>query len=150
MFEEVNKEILTKVFDYLKQLPEGTETTTFEVAQTVLGTSLDEMEFLFELDYKVRSSAYRYRLILDSSQYDDLVTGLPFHIGYIVKKKVVTYNRKNKKNLYKKEVITQMVEGIIGEEPNEEASSEEKEKYQKTKTQLSGRALEYLMFKDDE
>lgn len=49
-----------------------------------------------------------------------------------------------------KDVISQMVEGIIGSEPDKNATPEEIEKYKQAKANLSGRALEYYMFMDDD
>ena len=49
----------------------------------------------------------------------------------------------------KKDVITQMVDAIAGEERTD-LSPEEKAKQADVRKRLSGRAMEYLMFMDDD
>lgn len=44
-------------------------------------------EDFFEIDAKVHKLAKREGLILDDSKYADAVTGLPFHIPFVVRRK---------------------------------------------------------------
>ncbi len=83
----VKREDLAQVLSYIKSLPEGTEVTTFEIAKELLDKKWEDMDYLFELDYKVRSSAWRKGLVLDSTKYDDMETGLPYHVGYVIRKR---------------------------------------------------------------
>lgn len=145
MESKVTAPMISKIFEYLTSLPGGTEVTTYEVAERVLGREYCEMHFLFDLDYEIRKRAKKYKLILDSSKYDGLITGLPYNIGYIIKKQLICNKRVNKKDM-----VTQMVEGIIGEEPDKNATPKDVEKYENAKKRLSGRALEYLMFSDED
>ena len=41
----------------------------------------------FEIDVMVHKQAKKRGLILDDSKYDDMVTGLPFHIPFVVRRK---------------------------------------------------------------
>lgn len=51
----------------------------------------------------------------------------------------------NEPNKDKRDIVTQMVDGIVGKE-SENPTEKEKE----LRKRLSGRALEYLMFLDDD
>ena len=93
------KEIADKILAYLSALPDGTESCTSdaflqidsknsftEAGFAINGEVIDNCD-LFEIDYAVRKNANKYGIILDSSNYDGMVIGLPYNIGYIVKRR---------------------------------------------------------------
>ena len=49
----------------------------------------------------------------------------------------------------KRDLVTQMVDGIV-KRPEDAKTPAEKERIEEQRKRLSGRALEYLMFLDDE
>ena len=50
----------------------------------------------------------------------------------------------------KRDIVTQLVDGIIGKEKDLPKTTGEKAQHEETRQRLSGRAWEYLMFMDDE
>lgn len=91
-------EIANKILVYLENISTGTEICTREVFLCVYGQDffnnscaingepIEDFD-LIEVDYLVRKIAYRHKLILDSSHYDNMVTGLPHNIPYIIKRR---------------------------------------------------------------
>ena len=91
------EEISLEILDYLATVEEGTELTTWEAADAVYGKifnngvyvikgeEIDEVE-LMEIDYAIRRNARKKGLKLDSSKYDGMVIGLPYNIGYAIKR----------------------------------------------------------------
>lgn len=83
----------------LKELPEGTETSTSQVVEMIYGKmDFTEREYdyvavafsfeeYFELDAQVRRQAKKAGLFLDGSPWEGTVMGLPFHYPYLVKRK---------------------------------------------------------------
>ncbi len=83
----------------LKELPEGTETSTSQVVEMIYGKmDFTEREYdygavafsfeeYFEVDSQVRKQAKKAGLFLDGSPREDTVMGLPFHCPYLVKRK---------------------------------------------------------------
>ena len=92
-------EVAENILRYLATLPEGTETYTFQAFIDVYGEEsiLDwdvvingeqyDRFVLFSIDREIRDRAKKHGLKLDSSMYDDMVTGLPYNIGYFIKKR---------------------------------------------------------------
>ena len=92
-------DIVLKVIDYFTTLNEDTEISTGEALKIVLGFDQDEtgeylvggkqveFEEMFKLDLEIRKEARKAGMIIDDSLYADMVTGLPFHIPYLVKTK---------------------------------------------------------------
>lgn len=92
-------EVAEKILQYYETLPVGTETYTFQAFSEVYGEEsiLDwnvvingeqyDRFVLFSIDREIRDRAKKHGLILDSSMYDDMVTGLPYNIGYLIKKR---------------------------------------------------------------
>ncbi len=84
------KEISNKIVDYLISLPEGTELSTSEAYKLVYNREYYDLElefsfeFVFELNSMVLKMAKQKGLILDDSKYNDMETGLPFNIPYVV------------------------------------------------------------------
>ena len=94
---KTKNEIVEKLIAHIVSLPNGIVTTTFETVIAVYGKEsysngdftlegevIDNIEMI-EIDYAVRTNARKFGVKLDSSQYDGTVTGLPFHIGFIVR-----------------------------------------------------------------
>lgn len=85
------KELSDTIVDYLLSLPEGTELSTSEAYKTVYHREYYDLElefsfeFAFELNAMVIKTAKRKGLILDDSKYNDMETGLPFNIPYVVR-----------------------------------------------------------------
>ena len=91
------EEISLEILDYLATVEEGTELTTWEAADAVygkifnngvyaiMGEEIDQVE-LMEIDYAIRKNAREKGLKLDSSKYDGMVIGLPYNIGYVIKR----------------------------------------------------------------
>ena len=82
----------------LKELPEGTETSTSQVVEMLYGKmEFTEREYdygavafsfeeYFEVDSQVRQQAKKAGLLLDDSPWAGMELGLPFHYPYIVRK----------------------------------------------------------------
>ena len=92
-------DVVLKVIEYFTTLDEDTEISTSEALKIVLGFDQDEtgeylvggeqveFEEMFKLDLEIRKAARKAGMIIDDSLYADMVTGLPFHIPYLVKKR---------------------------------------------------------------
>lgn len=92
-------DIIPKVIEYFASVDEDIEISTSEALKIVFGFSQDafgeyliggeriEFEEMFKLDLEIRKAARKAGMIIDDSLYADMVTGLPFHIPYIVKQK---------------------------------------------------------------
>lgn len=93
--EQKKKQLIYDAVDYLQSLSNGTETTVYEAIKAVRPEAfkrsdvwfdndlpLEEMELFMITVYIERLAGLR-GLVLDSSKYDDMVTGLPFHIPFI-------------------------------------------------------------------
>ena len=90
-------EIVKKVVKYFSTFTQATEITTGEAIEKVLGFTQDQngeylihgsiIDFhdMFQIDYNVRKEAVKAGIGIDDRKYEDMVTGLPFHIPYIVK-----------------------------------------------------------------
>jgi hypothetical protein len=99
---KVNKtkvEIVERLLSYIESLPNGKETTTFKSIIYVYGKDcyskgaftideaiIDTIE-LMDIDHLVRTNSKKHGIILDSSKYEGMAIGLPFHIGFVVKRK---------------------------------------------------------------
>ena len=83
----------------LKELPEGTETSTSQVVEMIYGKmDFTEREYdygavafsfeeYFEVDAQVRKQAKKAGLLLDDTPWAGMELGLPFHFPYLVKRK---------------------------------------------------------------
>lgn len=97
--KKMKNEAICKVVDYFSSLSEDIEISTSEALKRVYGFAQDEtgeylvggehieFEDMFKLDVEIRKEARKAGMIIDDSLYADMVTGLPFHIPYIVKHK---------------------------------------------------------------
>lgn len=91
--------IVSEIVDVLLNLPEGTELATSDVIKQLysheyltcgdyeIHGEIYSFEDFFEIDAKVHKLAKKRGLILDDSKYDGMVTGLPFHIPFVVQRK---------------------------------------------------------------
>ena len=94
-----HQSVVDAIVAKLKELPEGTETSTSQVVEMLYGKmyftecEYDYGEFAFsfdeyfEVDAQVRRQAKKAGLFLDGSPWEDTVMGLPFHYPYLVKRK---------------------------------------------------------------
>lgn len=92
-------DIVSEIVDVLLSLPEGTEIATSDVIKQLYGHEyltcgeyeihgkMYGFEDFFKIDAMVHKQAKKRGLILDDSKYDDMVTGLPFHIPFVVRRK---------------------------------------------------------------
>ena len=91
--------IVSEIVEFLMSLPEGTELATSDVIKQLYGheyLTCDDYEIhgesygfydFFEIDARVHRLAKKRGLILDDSKYAGAVTGLPFHIPFVVRRK---------------------------------------------------------------
>lgn len=98
------------IVDYYSSFTEDTEICTSEALKRVCGFEQDssgeykvagelmEFENMFKLDYEVRKAARKAGMVIDDSLYANMVTGLPFHIPYIVKNKGFFFEYENEPN----------------------------------------------------
>jgi len=80
-----NRAVAEDVVKHLKSLPLGAEISTYEVLEALYGKVDFEFEELFDIDMQVHLLAEMEGLYLDYSAYDGMVTGLPFHIPFVIK-----------------------------------------------------------------
>ena len=77
------KDIVTKVADYIESLPEGSRTTTSRVLKKLYGEVIDSFELHFDIFDEIDN---RGNVILDMSEHEDKVEGLPQNLDFIVRK----------------------------------------------------------------
>ena len=78
------EEIIANLLAKLKSLPAGTEISTEALFSSVYpGESLDTRDF-FELDHILKDRSKKVGLFLDSSEYWQMIVGLPFYIPFLV------------------------------------------------------------------
>lgn len=89
--------IVAKIIDYYSLLTEETEISTSEALERVFGFTQDQagdyligghridFQDMFKIDYDLRKETVKAGMGIDDRPYEDMVTGLPFHIPYIVK-----------------------------------------------------------------
>lgn len=77
------KDIVTKVADYIESLPEGSRTTTLRVLKKLYGEVIDSFELHFDIFDEIDN---RGNVILDMSEHEDKVEGLPQNLDFIVRK----------------------------------------------------------------
>ena len=94
-----HQSVVDAIVAKLKELPEGTETSTSQLVEMIYGKmDFTEREYdygavafsfeeYFEVDAQVRRQAKKAGLFLDGSPWEDTVMGLPFHYPYLVKHK---------------------------------------------------------------
>jgi len=94
-----HRAVVDAIVAKLKELPDGTETSTSQVVEMLYGKmKFTENEYdygavafsfeeYFEVDEQVRRQAKKAGLILDGSPWEDTVMGLPFHYPYLVNRK---------------------------------------------------------------
>jgi len=80
-----SRDVAEDVVEHLKSLPLGAEISTYEVLEALYGKVDFEFEELFDIDLQVHILAEMEGLYLDESAYDGMVTGLPFHIPFVIK-----------------------------------------------------------------
>lgn len=84
------EELLNKMIMKAKELPIGTEITTYELlTMAIPQVNTNEID-LMKLDYNFKVSTKKNGLIIDNSIHYDEVIGLPFNIGFKIVK--VKYN----------------------------------------------------------
>ena len=91
--------IVKEIVDYLLTLPEGTEVSTGQVIEKLYGNNYLNSEGydiygkryyfddFFKIDNRVYALAKKRGLILDGSKYEGTVTGLPFDVPYVLRRK---------------------------------------------------------------
>lgn len=94
-----HQSVVDDIVAKLKELPEGTETSTLQVLKMIYGKmDITEREYdygavafnfeeFFEVDSQVRKQAKKAGLFLDGSPWEDTVMGLQFLFPYLVKRK---------------------------------------------------------------
>ena len=94
-----HQSVVDAIVAKLKELPEGTETSTSQVVEMIYGKmDFTEREYdygavafsfeeYFEVDDQVRRQAKKAGLFLDDSPWAGMELGLPFHFPYLVKRK---------------------------------------------------------------
>ncbi len=83
----MDTELICKLIEYLKSLPDGSQTTTMEAATAVIGKTPENM-ILVILDAEIRKEAFRNKLVLESVHKKPLYTGQPFREPYIVQHRI--------------------------------------------------------------
>lgn len=99
--------VIRKMIKYLDAQKSGTEISTFDIFlkacspelidcwtfkigdcifDEVLTPDGEKHDFLFEMHYRFSRAAERHGYELDSSKYDDLVTGLPYNIPIVFRR----------------------------------------------------------------
>ena len=94
------KAIAKAVVAKIKELPDGTITSTSGVVKMIYGHykhnpntkrtydygefALETFEY-FDLDHRIRKLAAKEDIILDNSQWAMIPTGLPFNCSYIIR-----------------------------------------------------------------
>lgn len=71
-----------KLMDELTSFPIGTEFTTSRLAKDIC-----DFDSLMALDEELNSEANKRGYLLDRSAYEECMTGMPFNIGFVLKKK---------------------------------------------------------------
>lgn len=86
MTEDKMSAIVSRLVEELRELPNLTEITTYQLAhQAGFDTdAIDNMDFL-SIDYLLRKAASKAHITIDGSKHDGLVEGLTFNLDYIVK-----------------------------------------------------------------
>ena len=94
-----HQSVVDAIVAKLKEVPEGTETSTSQVVEMIYGkTDFTEREYdygavafsfeeYFEVDDQVRRQAKKAGLFLDDSPWAGMELGLPFHFPHLVKRK---------------------------------------------------------------
>lgn len=80
------KDIVVNAVDYIESLPEGSRTTTYRVLKQLYGEEefFDAFELYFDIFDEIDN---RGNVILDMSEHEDKVEGLPQNLDVIVRKK---------------------------------------------------------------
>lgn len=99
--------IIRRMIKYLDTLRSGTEMSTLDIFMNactpevidnwtfkigdciyddVLMPNGERHPFLFEMNYRFTQAAERHGYKLDSSKYDDLITGLPYNIPIVFRR----------------------------------------------------------------
>jgi len=88
------KEAASRIYDYLKTLPDGTETSTYDAVGQIPDLSLEEVEEdLWDIHFALLGKinmGHKYEA--DFSKYDDMFVGLPYCIPFVFR-----LRQKNKK-----------------------------------------------------
>ena len=80
------KEMISKMIQVLKKLPEGTEITTFQlVREAGFDVSIYDAKTLFLLHFAIFDEAEENGLELDMSKHENKLEGLPFNLDYVVR-----------------------------------------------------------------
>ena len=80
-------EVITTILEEVKKLPDGTETSTFQLLQKLFPDLDISTKDLFEIEKMVIEYAEADGIILDKSKYDGATVGLPFHIAFVKRMK---------------------------------------------------------------
>lgn len=91
------KDLLSRMFDKIKELPIGTEISTSELLSLISNKHsyedgnyvYDELILdtcdMFSIDYELKTESTKYGIVLDTSIHDGEVLGMPFNIGFLIK-----------------------------------------------------------------
>lgn len=80
------KEMISKMIQVLKKLPEGTEITTFLlVREAGFDVSIYDSKTLFPLHFAIFDEAEKSGLELDMTKHENKLEGLPFNLDYVVR-----------------------------------------------------------------
>ena len=94
--ESEHEELVSSIINYLLELPDGTEISTYEALEATVGCTVTEEGYcidgtiydtddLFDIDEQLRIAAEDKGIVLGEPEDDGMATGLPFHYPYIVK-----------------------------------------------------------------
>ena len=80
-------EMVEKMLDVLRDLPEGAEITTYQLAKKAgFNISIYDASTLFPLHFAIFDEAEKAGIELDMSKHENKVEGLPFNLDYAVRR----------------------------------------------------------------
>ena len=78
--------MVAKMVDVLRELPEGTEITTYQLAKKAgFNISIYDASTLFPLHFAIFDAAEKAGMELDMSKHENKIEGLPFNLDYVVR-----------------------------------------------------------------
>ena len=80
------KEMISKMIQVLRELPDGTEITTFQLVRKAgFDVSIYDAKTLFPLHFAIFDEAEENSLELDMTKHENKLEGLPFNLDYVVR-----------------------------------------------------------------
>ena len=80
------KEMISKMVQVLRELPDETEITTFQlVREAGFDVSIYDAKTLFPLHFAIFDEAEENSLELDMTKHENKFEGLPFNLDYVVR-----------------------------------------------------------------